>query len=187
MDNHVIIIFGGSGDLTKRKLIPALYKLYEKGAFGSGVKILGVGRTNFSDEQYREHLKKSIEKDGDGFFSNIFYLSADPALSETYNMLKKRLFEFNETNYLFYLATPPSLYETIPLNLKGVALNLEGTEMEGRKSGSRRIIVEKPFCYDLESAVKMNSVLKSVFDESQIYRIDHYLGKIGRASCRERV
>jgi len=177
MNNHVIVIFGGSGDLTKRKLIPALCKLYERGAFGGSVKILGVGRTRFTDEQYREHLKSSSGPDNPVFFSNIFYLSADPAVSESYNLLKKRLYEFDESNYLFYLATPPSLYETVPLNLKGVALNLEGMEMEGIKSGSRRIIVEKPFGYDLESAVKMNSVLKSVFNESQIFRIDHYLGK----------
>lgn len=143
MNNHVIVIFGGSGDLTKRKLIPALCKLYERGAFGGSVKILGVGRTRFTDEQYREHLKSSSGPDNPVFFSNIFYLSADPAVSESYNLLKKRLYEFDESNYLFYLATPPSLYETVPLNLKGVALNLEGMEMEGMKSGSRRIIVEK--------------------------------------------
>jgi len=176
MDNHVIVIFGGSGDLTKRKLIPALYKLYERGAFRGNVKILGVGRSSFTDEQYREHLIKSSGFTGKEFFSNVFYLTGDPAQSETYNLLKKRLEEFSQENYLFYLATPPSLYETIPLMLKSVSLNVEKSD-NNNKSGTRRIIVEKPFGYNLESAFKMNALLKSVFDESQIFRIDHYLGK----------
>ncbi len=174
---HVIIIFGGSGDLTKRKLIPALYRLYEKGELGHNVRILGVGRSSYSHDEYRAHLSISDGAMSDEFLSTLFYLTADPAEESTYKLLKEILFQFKETNYLFYLATPPSLYETIAVNLEKVSLHKENFAEDGIKSGTRRIIVEKPFGYNLDSAVKMNSILKRVFREGQIFRIDHYLGK----------
>lgn len=177
MDSQIVIIFGGSGDLTKRKLVPALYKLYERGVLKEGFAILGVGRSNFSDLQFREGLISGGDYGDKRFFDNLFYLSMDSANPDEYSLLKDRLNEFKSGNYLFYLATPPSMYEIIPQNLKIAGLNREKANVDGVKSGSRRVIVEKPFGYDLESAVRMNSVLKSVFYEEQIFRIDHYLGK----------
>ncbi len=177
MDSQLVIIFGGSGDLTKRKLIPALYKLYERGVLKEGFAILGVGRSIFSNLQFREELISGGDYNDMSFFDNLFYLSMDSSNPQEYSFLKERLREFKSSNYLFYLATPPSMYEIIPQNLKIAGLNLEHPNVEGVKSGSRRVIVEKPFGYDLESAVRMNSVLKDVFNEEQIFRIDHYLGK----------
>lgn len=177
MDSQIVIIFGGSGDLTKRKLIPALYKLYERGVLKEGYAILGVGRSKFSDLQFREELISGGDYSDSSFFNNLFYLSMDSSNPAEYTLLKERLSKFKSNNYLFYLATPPSMYEIIPQNLKLSGLNLEQPLDKALKSGSRRVIVEKPFGYDLESAVRMNSVLKGVFKEKQIYRIDHYLGK----------
>lgn len=177
----VMVIFGASGDLTKRKLMPALYSLFKDNRLPKEFSILGVGRTVYSDSQYRSYIldeiKKFIKEEDqnetwiDAFISHLYYLSIDPAIESEYGLLSCRLEELGgeerPNNVLFYLATPPSLYGVIPLHLKKWKLNTKNS----------RIIVEKPFGYDLESAQKLNKIYSSVFEERQIYRIDHFLGK----------
>jgi len=176
-----MVIFGASGDLTKRKLMPALYSLFKDNRLPKEFSILGVGRTVYSDSQYRSYIldeiKKFIKEEDqnetwiDAFISHLYYLSIDPAVESEYGLLSCRLEELGgeerPDNVLFYLATPPSLYGVIPLHLKKWKLNTKNS----------RIIVEKPFGYDLESAQKLNKIYSSVFEERQIYRIDHFLGK----------
>lgn len=176
-----MIIFGASGDLTKRKLMPALYTLVREKRLKGDYDILGIGRTHYTDETYRTYISEELrtfvktgELDEDlltAFISHLHYLPIDPAKEEGYPQLRQRLTELtgNEEpdNLLFYLATPPSLYGVIPLHLKSAGLNTPHS----------RIIVEKPFGYNLESARELNKTYASVFEEHQIYRIDHFLGK----------
>lgn len=181
MNKLVIVIFGASGDLTKRKLMPALYSLYKRQRLPKDAIVLGVGRTFYEDELYRDYIRKElqqfvkVEEQDDvlmgEFVDLLHYQTMDPALQEGYSLLSQRIEQLNDAkqadNLLFYLATPPSLYGVIPLHLKSVNLNSSGA----------RIIVEKPFGYDLESAQELNQIYTSVFQEHQIYRIDHFLGK----------
>lgn len=181
MSKFVMTIFGASGDLTKRKLMPALYSLYVAKRLPEEFEILGVGRTVYEDADYRTYIYNEMEKfvkseernkeKMDAFVGHLHYLAIDPALESGYGQLRLRIEELSgdsrPDDLLFYLATPPSLYGVIPLHLKSVHLN----------RGRARIIVEKPFGYDLESAEKLNKIYASVFDEHQIYRIDHFLGK----------
>lgn len=185
--NQIIIIFGGSGDLTKRKLIPSLFHLFEQHQMPEKFAIIGVGRTVYSDEEYRQFLKESFQKlnqveqstldEFQRFLDRVYFQPLDTEKKADYGILKQRIETIQELhaiddNLLFYLATPPSMYETIPTCLGYVGLNSE----EG-KDGFRRIIIEKPFGYNLPSAQKLQKSLSSVFKEDQIYRIDHYLGK----------
>ena len=169
MDKFAMIIFGASGDLTKRKLMPALYSLYRDKRLTGDFSILGIGRTIYSDENYRsyilEELQQFVKADEQdtvlmsSFVSHLYYLPLDPAKEEGYPLLRERLVELtNEVdpdNLLFYLATPPSLYGVVPLHLKAAGLNTPHS----------RIIVEKPFGYDLESARELNRIYASVFNE----------------------
>ncbi|MCD8166871.1 MAG: glucose-6-phosphate dehydrogenase [Bacteroides sp.] len=181
MDKMIMIIFGASGDLTRRKLMPALYQLYCFHKLPEGFRILGTGRIHYEDEAYQEYIGKELKeflpsRDQDeealkAFTSLLHYVAADPSKEEGYQAIKKRLEEMQgggeKSSLLFYLATPPSLYGVIPPFLKKAGLHEE----------PNRIVVEKPFGYDLESARKLNQIYKSVFEEEQIYRIDHFLGK----------
>ena len=181
MNKFSIVIFGASGDLTKRKLMPALYSLYKEKRLDDEFAILGVSRTEYSDDEYRAYILQELqefikveEQDIElmpRFVAHLHYISMDPALESGYKSLKERLLELSDkqnfNDLLFYLATPPSLYGVIPLHLKSVGLNVAGS----------RIIVEKPFGYDLQSAEELNHIYASVFEEHQIYRIDHFLGK----------
>lgn len=181
MDKFAMIIFGASGDLTKRKLMPALYSLYRDKRLTGAFFILGIARTAYSDGEFRsyileelQHFVKAEDQDEeimDSFVSHLYYLPMDPAKADGYATLRKRLAELTHDehpdNLLYYLATPPSLYGLVPLHLKEAGLNTSGA----------RIIVEKPFGYDLESARELNRIYTSVFEERQIYRIDHFLGK----------
>ena len=187
MDNLVFIIFGGSGDLTKRKLIPALYNLFREKRVPHSLTILGVGRTEFTDITYRAHLKKSLlqqlrddewnESMADAFLECVIYFQMDQTREEEYIRLKDKIESVDSGcgNYLFYLATPPVLYEKIPQYIKSSGLN-EAVNC-GKEKKIRRIIVEKPFGYDLDSALKFNNIFHDVFQEEDIYRIDHFLGK----------
>lgn len=185
-ENCLLAIFGGSGDLTFRKLVPGLYNLFCRKLLPEGVAVLGLGRTEFSDDEFREHLKKGIREFAQAdtsdegplsdFLERIFYLAIDTQSPEAYAGVRERLAELNERfqaggNYLFYMSTPPSLFEPIATAL--------GAQQLHREAGGawRRLIVEKPFGYDLASARRLNADLQSVFREEQIYRIDHYLGK----------
>lgn len=181
MDKFVMIIFGASGDLTKRKLMPALYSLFREKRLTGSFSILGTGRTVYSDEDYRSYIWEQLhlflkpdEQDVvqiRAFISHLCYLSMNLATAEDYPMLRQRLNELSAEeqpdNLLFYLATPPSLYGVVPLHLKTVGLN----------TSHSRVIVEKPFGYDLLSARELNRIYESVFSEQQIFRIDHFLGK----------
>jgi glucose-6-phosphate 1-dehydrogenase len=182
-----MVIFGASGDLTKKKLIPSLFDLYKQGLLCDDFAILGVSRTEYSNDQFRQNMfdaviKYSESKDIDkeilkNFVLNAYYLTINTEDVNDYKLLKEKLDELNSLkithgNYIFYLATPPKLYETIVASLG--AYNLQNTPDE---HGSKKIIIEKPFGYDFESARKLNAHLHEIFKENQIYRIDHYLGK----------
>ncbi|MFT6053560.1 MAG: glucose-6-phosphate 1-dehydrogenase [Roseivirga sp.] len=186
-DNQVLVIFGASGDLTQRKLIPAVFNLYIRGFLPDCYTILGVSRTTFSDSEFREkvvidneYLKvnKKITKEQIELFAGMVYyqpLDSGKNENEDYEILKDRLSKFKKDsdtndNILFYLSTPPSLYAPIAEGLANVDLNNGST-------GWKRLIIEKPFGYDLESAKTLNKKLLCHFTEDQIYRIDHYLGK----------
>ena len=183
--NVTLVIFGGSGDLASRKLIPALFSMKLQKLLPPKFAILGTGRTQFSDDDFREKMKKSIiafseEKNPDlrqaeGFVNSIFYLKVDGSAEGECCKLSEKLNQLNSTydtegNYIFYMATPPSMYETISRNLAKAGL-------ADQKTGFRRFIIEKPFGYDLKSAVELNKKLHELIGEDQIYRIDHYLGK----------
>jgi len=174
---QILIIFGASGDLARRKLIPALYDLSLQNLLPDQFAVLGVGRTEFTDEAFRERIDEFLpdSKKAEGFKKHLFYQQLAVPEGNEYGKLKQRLEALGNShgippNYIFYLATPPSMYEVIPQNLAGAGLNKPGNYF-------RRLIVEKPFGTDLNSAIKLNKALLNYFDESQIYRIDHYLGK----------
>jgi glucose-6-phosphate 1-dehydrogenase len=176
-----VVIFGASGDLTQRKLIPALYNLCLKLRLPEPFTIVGVSRSPFSHEEFREKVRKGAQeytkntfRDSDwaAFAQRIFYNSGNATQSEDYRKLDEFLKEKEggDADRLYYLSTAPSLYEPTVENLGAAGL----AEEDG---GWRRIIIEKPFGYDLESARALNKRVHAVFDESQVYRIDHYLGK----------
>ena len=182
---HIIVIFGASGDLTIRKLIPALFNLHCRGFLPTCFAVLGLGRTQYTDDSYRQQVvkenphitknEKANTENMEGFARHIYYQAMDSQKEDDYAVLKERLMDINgacgtEENFLFYFSTPPSLYQTIAGNLARVALNKE-------ENGWKRLIVEKPFGYDLDSAKALNRDLLSCFEENQLYRIDHYLGK----------
>ncbi len=183
-----IVIFGASGDLTKRKLVPALHTLSCRELLSPDTRVVGVARSEYSDDLFREHLYEGIleySRAASGpdnvcqlwpeFSENYTYLSGDLADLETYRRLGERLETFDREFgtrgcVLFYLAVPPPLYTMIVERLARAGLNRS-------EAGWRRVIVEKPFGHDLESARRLNDEIHAVFDEGQIYRIDHYLGK----------
>ena len=184
--NQMLIIFGASGDLTARKLIPAIYNLYKGKHLPNNFVVLGASRSAITDGEFRKkvvqessYLKESIRKEDKNFidkFSNqLFYEDLGDDYDTDYDRLSKRISDLNskyntDNNYIFYLSTPPSLYEAIAKNLSDKGLTNEN-------DGWKRIIVEKPFGYSLQTAKELNTGLQKYFKEKQIYRIDHYLGK----------
>jgi glucose-6-phosphate 1-dehydrogenase len=182
-----VIIFGASGDLTRRKLLPALFSLTCEGLAPEHFAVVGVARSNLNDDTFRQKTEEGVEnysriKPDDlcqkwpDFTNNLFYHQADYDDPAGYQGLIELLVKFNEErniqcNYLFYLATPPTLYPTIVKQLGKAGLAQQTTD------NWRRIIIEKPFGHDLPSATQLNEQIHRVFDESQVYRIDHYLGK----------
>ncbi|MEZ4775281.1 MAG: glucose-6-phosphate dehydrogenase [Bacteroidia bacterium] len=184
-DSQILVIFGASGDLTFRKLIPAIYDLFCQNLLPPCFAVLGVGRTALTDGAFREKMKEGIIKFAnkstdkpaaiEKFLSLLYYCDIDTQEVESYARLKIRLTELDEScdtmgNYIYYLATPPSLYET-------AAHNLAAHGLTRNSDGWRRMIIEKPFGYSLETALALNKSLLKVLKEDQIYRIDHYLGK----------
>lgn len=181
MNHFAMIIFGASGDLTKRKLIPALYTLYREQRLTGNFSILGVSRTKYDDQSFQTYMweemqhfiKKELQDEHlmQEFVTHLHYFPMDPAMAEGYERLKEKLVALTKTdqpdNLLYYLSTPPSLYGVIPKHLKAAKLNTKGS----------RIIVEKPFGYSLESAQALNAIYASAFKEQQVCRIDHFLGK----------
>jgi glucose-6-phosphate 1-dehydrogenase len=176
-----MVIFGASGDLTQRKLIPALYNLYLKKRLPSEFCIVGVSRTEYSHEEFREKVregvasfsKDSYDDEAWGVFAeHILYSRGDATDTDSYRQLDVFLREHepDPPNRLYYLSTAPTLY--IP-----TLENLNIAEMTRQTDGWRRIVIEKPFGYNLESAHELNEIIHAAFEEEQVYRIDHYLGK----------
>jgi glucose-6-phosphate 1-dehydrogenase len=176
-----IIIFGASGDLTWRKLVPALYNNYIKGRMPDCGEIIGFARRPYTDETFRSRLQEGVQTFSPGsynptkwedFAARLVYFQGNLDVTQDFQhlgeYLKQR--EYSPANRLYYLATAPEHYIPV-VNCLGAAGLADQTE------GWRRIVVEKPFGRDLASARELNKVLHSVFDESQVYRIDHYLGK----------
>jgi glucose-6-phosphate 1-dehydrogenase len=186
-ENCVIVIFGASGDLTKRKLMPSLFELYRKNLMPPNFAVLGVGRSDYNDESFREKANINVKlfsktkpvnaKRLRDFLKKIFYEEMDPSKAKNYKSLKDRLNSLDEVvrgnrNFIYYMASPPGLYEVVTTNLAGKELNKQG---DGE--GWKRIVFEKPFGADLESAKALDAHIHQFFNEEQIFRIDHYLGK----------
>lgn len=180
-ESHILVIFGASGDLTKRKLIPALYELHTQQLLPEKLAVLGVSRTDLSDSDFREKMKEFLsiqphnEKDIEAFLEHLYYQTLSTSEPTDYPILKARLESLGKElsipeNYIYYLSTPPNLYQVIPQSLAEVGLN-------DSSEGFKRLIIEKPFGTDLKSAQELNKNLLNYFDEDQLYRIDHYLGK----------
>jgi glucose-6-phosphate 1-dehydrogenase len=182
-----IVIFGASGDLTRRMLLPALYNLAVDAQLPEECAIVGFARTDWDDQDFREHARQAVSEFSrrpidaavwDRFAASLFYVSGDYSRSESHERLADRLEELEEArgipgNHLYHLAVPPSAY--VPI-----------IEQLGRNSHARphgegarwsRVIIEKPFGSDLDSARELNRRIHTVFREEDVYRIDHYLGK----------
>ena len=178
-DPASIIIFGGSGDLTFKKLIPSLFNLQKRGLLSENTYILGVGRTDLDSNSYREHIKNSFNKSNkevEKFLDKIYYLNGDYSDINLYEDLKEKMDKLDEkhkTNYnrLFYFATPQIVYIDIIKKLGNSGL-LKKTE-----SIFPKVIVEKPFGSDYKSSKELDKELHNYLEEEQIFRIDHYLGK----------
>ena len=181
-DNNCIVIFGASGDLTHRKLIPALYNLYKIGRLSENFSVLGVARSDLNDETFREKMREALIHNEettpetlDAFCSHLYYQAVNTSDAQDYGKLVPRLDNLHDKyktsgNTLYYMSTPPSLYGVIPECLATHGLNTE-------EHGWKRIIVEKPFGYDEKTAQALDVQIHRFFEEHQIYRIDHYLGK----------
>jgi glucose-6-phosphate 1-dehydrogenase len=177
-----VVIFGASGDLTERKLIPALFNAFCKDRLPEQFNILGISRSSFSHQDFRNKLhEKAMEFVGDSltpqawdeFSSHIWYVSADGAQPGDYERLKQfldNLEHYRSANRLYYLSTAPTLYTAIVENLGAAGMVQEG-------EGWRHVVIEKPFGTDLASAQELNRLIHRVLREDQVYRIDHYLGK----------
>jgi glucose-6-phosphate 1-dehydrogenase len=176
----LIMIFGATGDLAIRKLFPSLYQLYKKGNLNR-FAVIGVARRSLTNDQFKQNVKDSVLTAGNDsdenineFISRFFYHSHDVKDSSSYNALNKLAEEVDNRfqlsgNRIFYLAMAPEFFGTIAEHLK-----LDGlTDVDGFK----RLVIEKPFGRDLESAKKLNEQIRTAFSENEIYRIDHYLGK----------
>jgi glucose-6-phosphate 1-dehydrogenase len=185
MEPAILVIFGAGGDLTWRKLIPAMYNLHVDQWLPDQFAIIGIDRKDMSLEEYQKHLREGIDKfsrrgkaepkSWDAFNQHLIsYLCADFSDGKTYTELQKTINKLEKdwnakAHRVFYLAIPPSLVEGITNNLGKVRL--------AHDKKLSRLVVEKPFGRDLDSASKLNEMLTQNFDECQIYRIDHYLGK----------
>ena len=184
MESMTFVLFGATGDLAKRKIYPALYNLYIDQKLPQPISIIGLGRGNLTMLDFQEKVKESViefsrrlEHDASqlGEFLNAFRFSTlDVGKSEDYQKLLKLVKEREEElqiaeNRMFYLSVAPEFFDTIALNINSSGL--------GKTEGWKRLIIEKPFGHDLQSARELNEKLSSAFDEEEIYRIDHYLGK----------
>jgi len=187
LDPCAVVIFGASGDLAKRKLMPALFNLARGHHLPAGFAVVGVSRSRMDDESFREHMRQAVAEFGgdevpdalwDSFARNLFYVAEDFADARCNSALPGRLAAIDAQcgtrgNRIFYLAMPPSVYPEIVrlLGERGVA------GPTGPAEGWKRIIIEKPFGRDLASARALNETALRVFAEDEIFRIDHYLGK----------
>jgi glucose-6-phosphate 1-dehydrogenase len=182
--SNTIVIFGASGDLTRRKLIPSLFSLYCKDRLPENWRIIGISRTKMSNDAFRQRMSEGIKEfaptkydasEWDSFALGLFYQSGDLANSDDFVALDERISEYEDqidgpANRVYYLAIAPRLYET-------TISNLGSSGLVDESSGYRRVVIEKPFGRDLPSARSLNISVHESLEESQIYRIDHYLGK----------
>ncbi len=177
-----IVIFGATGDLTRRKLIPALFQLACKGRLPDPLRIVGFGRRDYSDDRFREFMGEGVQEFGqlagrtgewDTFARSISYFQGDLETPDDYVRLKQTLEDSEGSgggHRLFYLSIAPRYFGSAIANLGSSGLGKD-------EGGWRRVVIEKPFGHDLESAQSLNRAVHNVFDEEQVYRIDHYLGK----------
>jgi glucose-6-phosphate 1-dehydrogenase len=204
-DPCILVLFGITGDLAHRKLLPALYDLYVERRLPPNFTVVGFARRDLNDDTVREGARESVEKFGrhkpsqrpavwDSFAQGLFYVQSNFDDPEGYKKLAARLTEVDrerdtQGNRLYYLSAPPEYYAHIvkylgaaglanPPSASSPSTNGDGREPAGQQDRSwRRIIVEKPFGRDLATAQQLNRQILEVFEEEQVYRIDHYLGK----------
>lgn len=183
MDSSTFILFGATGDLAKRKIIPALFYLFLDKKLPITFSVIGASITELSDEEFHEHIKQSIQSFSEhksnqpkmeAFLGFIRYCKVDVTNEDEYErlltLIKSRENELKiPGNRLFYLSVAPQFFDVIALNLKNCGL--------ATTTGWKRLIIEKPFGHDMKSAQELNEKLTNAFDEEEIYRIDHYLGK----------
>ncbi|MEX0978454.1 MAG: glucose-6-phosphate dehydrogenase [Pirellulales bacterium] len=177
-----LVIFGASGDLTSRKLVPALFQLYRKGRLPEETQIVGFSRTKFSDEDWRAALEETTAEFGGRQFDGVAWKKFAPAIHYQpgdlerpgdFEALHRRLHHLEgsrQVTRVYYLATAPQFYEE-------AVERLGASQLADEVHGPRRIVIEKPFGSDLQSARRLNEAVHRVFRENQVYRIDHYLGK----------
>ena len=179
LDETAFIIFGVTGDLTSRKLIPAIYELYRGGRIPKIINLVGFARRDWSDEKLKSVFEDSIRKYSQseveedqikGLMSNVKYIQSSFDQQVGYEQLSDYLKENKIKNILFYLATPPDAYDTI---IKKIGRH----KLDHSEFGWTRIVIEKPYGRDLQTAIDLEKLVHTVFKENQIYRIDHYLGK----------
>ena len=181
VEPHLIVIVGATGDLTRRKLLPAVYRLIRKGFMAGKSRVLGVARTALDDASFRDWARQALSDDGvpadefgDWCDQCLFYQPLAEGDADGYRQLAARIEAIEQEaglpgNRMFYLALPPSAFGPTVEGLGGAGLN--------RSAGWTRLVVEKPFGSDLKSARALNATIHRFFDERQVYRIDHYLGK----------
>jgi glucose-6-phosphate 1-dehydrogenase len=186
-DPCVVVLFGATGDLAHRKVVPALYQLWRTNLLPHEFVVICIGRRAYETQHLRDEYRASLEKYSRvlpideaawrSFAGRIFYERLDFSDADAYDHLARRLEQFdreqgNSGNHLYYLATQPSAFAEIVAQLGRV-----GLDHERHDGGWRRVVIEKPFGHDLGSAIRLNREVGKVFRESQVYRIDHYLGK----------
>jgi glucose-6-phosphate 1-dehydrogenase len=183
-DPAVMVIFGATGDLSGRKLLPALYNLAKQRSLPAGFAVVGAAMRELSDDAFRKHASDAIhafsrtqpidDRVLDSLLSSLFYVKVDFSRLDDFRVLGQKLQELDNTrliqgNRIFYCATPPPTYQTIALQIQAAGLHAG--------NGYHRIVVEKPFGSDLKTARELTQTLQKVFSEDSVYRIDHYLGK----------
>lgn len=184
---NAMIVFGASGDLTRRKLLPSIFEIFTRDLLGERFYLIGVGRKKLSDEDFRKAAKQALRQKSidattrafSSFTEKLYYIDGDYSDAAFYARIKTKLAELDKKHkvkgsHVFYLAVPPPLYGTIVEHLGRAGLSCP---VEPDLKGKTRLVVEKPFGRDLQSAAELNKIIHNCFDESQIYRIDHYLGK----------
>ena len=180
----IMVIFGATGDLSSKKLLPAIYNLAKQRLLPAGFAVVGAAIDDLSDDAFRKRATQVISEHSrtqpidqtvlNSFLQGVFYEKVDFGKAEDFRSLQKRLGELDTSrhtsgNRVYYCATPPPTYETITEQLKAAAM--------AAGPGFRRIVIEKPFGSDLKSARELNKIVQRVFHEDSVYRIDHYLGK----------
>ncbi|HLY84869.1 MAG TPA: glucose-6-phosphate dehydrogenase [Acidimicrobiales bacterium] len=176
----VLIVFGASGDLTSRKLMPALERLSRRRLLPPALSVVGIARTEMSDDDFRKRMVDAVPDAGPAWadlVKHFRYVAGEYAHPDTFDALKKVLRELDESrgtagNRTYYLATVPGVFEEVV-----AAIGEHGLNRGDDPHAAVRIVIEKPFGRDLATAVQLDEAIHKVFEESQVYRIDHYLGK----------